>query len=124
MRVQAAEAKGAGPRRANVTVEFSAGPLSEFEPSRVIEPYAIRRVLPDLGPNALSAARGIVAGQGGRLELENSGRGRMTWLLEMPIVPAPVAASASAAAPERKRSDAPESATPGHPSRGAADPFA
>jgi hypothetical protein len=128
VRVQVAEAKGAGPRRANVSIEFSAGPLASFEPAQVIEPYAIRRVLPDLGPNALSAARGIVAGQGGRLELQSSGRGRMIWLLEMPTVPTPVAASAPERkrpeGPERKRPEAPESASPGHPSRGAADPFA
>lgn len=130
VRVQAAEAKEAGPRRARVTVDFSAGPLSELEPAQVIEPYALRRILPDLGPNALSAARGIVAGQGGRLELEKAGRGRLTWVLELPLAPAPAPASGAVAASggpgkaDRKRSAAPEAANPGHANRGAADPFA
>jgi hypothetical protein len=107
VRVQASEAKGAGPRRANVTIEFPAGPLADLEPAQIVEPYGVRRILPDLGPNALSAARGIVSGQGGRLDLEKSGRGRLTWVLELPLAPA---------------SGGPASA--GRASRSAADPFA
>jgi len=122
VRVQAAETKEAGPRRARVTIEFSSGPLSGLETAQILEPYGVRRILPDLGPNALSAARGIVAGQNGSLELEKTGRGRMTWIVDLPLTESPVAASAPAL--ERKRPLAPDTETPGHASRGAADPFA
>jgi hypothetical protein len=121
VRVQAAESKAAGPGRATVTIEFSSGPLEELDPARAVEPYALRRILPDLGPNALSAARGIVAGQGGRLALERSGRGRMTWTMELPLTEAPAAIAAPA---QEHRQPAVEAEKPGHAPRGAADPFA
>lgn len=124
VRVQAAEAKSAGPRRASVTIEFPAGPLAELEPAQIVEPYGVRRLLPDLGPNALSAARGIVSGQGGRLDLEKSGRGRFTWVLELPLAAAAAPHAPPSGATERKRPVGEGEASAGHASRGAADPFA
>ena len=94
-----------------VTIEFAAGPLAEIDPRRVLEPYGLRRVLPDLGPNALSAAVGIVRGQGGTLELGAPARGRLSWILALPTVPGET--PAPAASERRSR-----------PARGAADPFA
>jgi len=96
---------------ARVTIEFAAGPLAEIDPRRVLEPYGLRRVLPDLGPNALSAAVGIVRGQGGTLELGAPARGRLSWILGLPTVPGET--PAPAASERRSR-----------PARGAADPFA
>jgi hypothetical protein len=112
VRVQATQpeadaAEGAGQPGARVTIEFAAGPLAEVEPARVVEPYGLRRVLPDLGPNALSAALRIVQGQGGELHLASPARGRLSWVLTLPT-----AAGAPATAGERS------------PARGAADPFA
>jgi len=83
VRVQATAVDGAAPR-ARVSIDFPEGKLAGLDPAKVVEPYGLRRILPDLGPNALSAAAGILAGQGGRLELR-PGRGRMTWVVELPL---------------------------------------
>jgi hypothetical protein len=116
VRVQAVESES-DLDLARVTVEFAAGPLAEIDPRRVLEPYGLRRVLPDLGPNALSAAVGIVRGQGGSLELGAPARGRLAWILALPTVPgetpAPTASTERPATERRAR-----------PARGAADPFA
>src|SRR6185295_17519775 len=71
VRVQATQSDLDGQGRARVTIEFAAGPLAEIEAAHVLEPYGLRRVLPDLGPNALSAALRIVQGQGGELQLSS-----------------------------------------------------
>lgn len=84
VRVQATTVDGGGPPRVQVSIDFPQGKLAGLDPGRIVEPYGLRRILPDLGPNALSAAAGILAGQGGRLELR-PGRGRMTWLVELPL---------------------------------------
>lgn len=86
VRVQASAVEGAQPPRVRVAIEFPEGKLGGLDPARVIEPYGLRRILPDLGPNALSAAAGILAGQGGRLELR-PGRGRMSWIVDLPLAP-------------------------------------
>ncbi len=67
-----------------LTIQFPPGPLAEFEPERILQPYGLRRTVPKLGPNALAAATGIVAGQGGRALLERSGQGRLGWIIELP----------------------------------------
>ncbi len=74
---------------AEVRLEFPAGPLEAVELERIVEPYGVRRVLPDLGPNALSAARGILSGQGGRIDLVRPSPGRLEWRIQMPAVEAP-----------------------------------
>jgi hypothetical protein len=84
VRIQATSAADGESPRARVAIEFPEGRLAGLDPARVVEPYGVRRLLPDLGPNALSAAAGILAGQGGRLELR-PGRGRMTWVVELPL---------------------------------------
>jgi hypothetical protein len=83
VRVQATAVDGVAPR-ARVSIDFPEGKLAGLDPAKIVEPYGLRRILPDLGPNALSAAAGILAGQGGRLELR-PGRGRMTWLVDLPL---------------------------------------
>jgi hypothetical protein len=84
VRVQATTLEGPGAPLVRVSIDFPQGKLAGLDPASVVEPYGLRRILPDLGPNALSAAAGILAGQGGRLELR-PGRGRMTWLVELPL---------------------------------------
>ena len=68
-----------------VEIEFPAGPLEELDPERIIEPYSVRDRLPDLGPNALRAAVGILAGQGGRAQLARLGPDRLAWTIELPL---------------------------------------
>jgi len=84
VRVQATVVEGSEPPRVRVAIEFPQGKLAGVDPARVVEPYGLRRILPDLGPNALSAAAGILAGQGGRLELR-PGRERLSWIVELPL---------------------------------------
>lgn len=67
-----------------LSIEFPPGPLSDLEPEQVLTPYGLRRAVPKLGPNALAAATGIVAGQGGRALLERSSAGRLGWRVELP----------------------------------------
>jgi hypothetical protein len=54
----------------------------------IFTPYALRRVLPNLGPNALAAAQAIVVGQGGSLTLGFLDKGRASWRLELPVADA------------------------------------
>lgn len=99
VRVQVRRAEGTAGALAATTIEFPAGPLDGWTADRVLEPYALRRVLPDLGPNALAAAVSIVRGQGGQVTLGPASRGRLEWRVELPSVAereAPVAATASA----------------------------
>lgn len=110
VRVQATQSEADAEPRAHVTIEFAAGPLAEIDPARVVEPYGLRRVLPDLGPNALSAALRIVQGQGGELRLASPARGRLSWILGVPMA----AGASGSPAPAADR----------RPARGAADPFA
>jgi|RhiMethySRZTD1v2_1073278.scaffolds.fasta_scaffold406870_1 hypothetical protein len=67
-----------------LSIQFPQGPLAELEPERILQPYGLRRTVPKLGPNALAAATGIVAGQGGRALLERVGQGRLGWRIELP----------------------------------------
>jgi hypothetical protein len=84
IRVQATALDDSPTPHARVAIEFPDTKLADLDPARILEPYALRRLLPDLGPNALSAASGIVAGQGGRLEIRG-GRGRITWIVDLPL---------------------------------------
>jgi hypothetical protein len=70
-----------------VSIEFPAGALRGVDLVKAIEPYALRRVVPELGPNALAAAIGIVAGQGGRAELHPSADGRLQWTIRLRSAP-------------------------------------
>lgn len=67
-----------------LALDFPSGPLEGFPEDELVAPYGLADLFPDLGPNALAAARGIVAGQGGRLSLASRTRGRMTWRLRLP----------------------------------------
>jgi hypothetical protein len=85
IRVQVA--RDGGP--AEVRVDFPSGPLERVETARILEPYGLRRILPDLGPNALAAAGAILTGQGGSVDLARAQSGRLVWRIVMPAVDAP-----------------------------------
>lgn len=74
---------------AEVRVEFPAGPLAGIDTARILEPYGVRRLLPELGPNALSAASAIVFGQGGATWLTSFPSARLGWRIVLPAVDAP-----------------------------------
>lgn len=67
-----------------VSIRFPAGPLHDVEPHRIMEPYALRRILPELGANSLGAAAGIFAGQGGSLDLIVERGGGLEWVVRLP----------------------------------------
>ena len=71
--------------RARVTIAFPAGPIAGLAPATILEPYGLASVLPELGPNALSAARGIVRGQEGSLTLSAGPEDHLLWVLELPL---------------------------------------
>ncbi len=85
VRVQTARSLLEGRPAGLVTIEFPAGKLSGVAPETILTPYGLRRLLPTLGPNALAAATGILAGQGGRALLERRGEGRLAWRIELPL---------------------------------------
>ncbi|MDA0947989.1 MAG: hypothetical protein O2799_05690, partial [Planctomycetota bacterium] len=70
--------------QAKASIQFPAGPLEDLEPVRWMEPYALHRRLPGVGPNAVAAAASILAGQGGGLELSAEGALR-TFTLRLPL---------------------------------------
>ena len=74
--------------RVAIEIDFPSGPLDGRTVEHIFTPYALRRVLPNLGPNALAAAQAIVAGQGGSLSLGFLDKGRALWRLELPVADA------------------------------------
>jgi hypothetical protein len=87
IRAQVGRAGGA----AEVKVEFPSGPLERVDTTRILEPYGLRRILPDLGPNSLSAAGAIIVGQGGRVDLARGQNGGLVWSIALPVVEPPAA---------------------------------
>jgi len=86
------EARRAEPDEVSVHLAFPAGPLAEIPRERVLEPYALRPILPRLGANALAAAAGILRGQGGALELAHEDENGtepdlLRWTLRLPLAP-------------------------------------
>lgn len=69
---------------ASLEVIFPAGPLGDLERAQWLEPYALHRLLPGVGPNAIPAAAAILAGQGGQLTLSGEGDER-TFRLDLPL---------------------------------------
>jgi hypothetical protein len=67
-----------------VSIRFPADELSDMKVGQILEPYGLRRRLPELGANALGAASGILQGQQGRLDLRRHGNGGLEWLLHLP----------------------------------------
>ena len=67
-----------------MALDFPSGPLEGLPEEDVVSPYSLTDLFPELGPNALAAAAGIVTGQGGRLILVNRAPGRITWHLRLP----------------------------------------
>lgn len=85
VRVQARRDDEAIPPLARVSIDFPAGKLRDVPAATLLEPYALRRVLPDLGPNSLAAAARILQGQGGSCRLEPQARGRLEWMVTLPL---------------------------------------
>lgn len=74
-----------GSRHMTVEVEFPEGPLAALHPSEITTPYALRKILPDIGANALAAAGAIAVGQGGDLHLlRDEDAGALVFTLELP----------------------------------------
>jgi hypothetical protein len=67
-----------------LTLDFPSGPLEGLPIDEITAPYGLADLYPELGPNALAAAAGIVAGQGGHLALQARPRARLTWTLRLP----------------------------------------
>ena len=76
-------------------VLFPAGPLADLRPEEVLEPYALRRRLSTIGPNALAAAEGILRGQGGGLELAAPEPTRWRWRVVLPLESLPAGGASS-----------------------------
>ena len=70
--------------RVSISIRFPGGIFAELEPATILEPYALRRSLPELGANSLAAAAGILRGQGGALELRAEESGGFEWLVTLP----------------------------------------
>ncbi len=66
------------------SIRFPAGRFEHLHPAKILEPYALRRELPELGANSLAAATGIVSGQGGSVELHKEPGGGLEWLVRLP----------------------------------------
>lgn len=64
-------------------IDFPAGPLAGIHPAEIQRPYALRGVLPEIGPNAIAAAGAIAVGQGGDLTLETVSEGRLAFVLSI-----------------------------------------
>jgi hypothetical protein len=84
VRTQVALSEADGRGWVELSLDFPSGPLDGAPEAEIVGPYGLTDLFPDLGPNALSAAQGIVAGQGGSLTLVARGRGRLTWRLRLP----------------------------------------
>ncbi len=65
-------------------IQFPPGPLSDLHPDQILTPYALRKILPQIGPNALAAAGAIAVGQGGDMCLMRNEDGSATFLFELP----------------------------------------
>lgn len=52
-----------------IRIQFPAGPLVALPPGEILAPYALKRLVPQIGPNALAAAGRILQGQGGDLAI-------------------------------------------------------
>lgn len=77
--------------RALLDLEFPAGPLHpEQAPDgprprpELLMPYAVRRIFPDYGANALAAAAGILAGHGGALQAFDRPDGKLGLVVDLP----------------------------------------
>ncbi|HIG10448.1 MAG: hypothetical protein ABGY71_00865 [bacterium] len=68
----------------HISICFSASGFLDLKPSEVLTPYALRHLMPELGANALAAARGILNGQGGSLELKTREDEGFEWIVSLP----------------------------------------
>ena len=73
------------PAEHRVQIQFPSGPLSSLPPGEALAPYALKKMLPQIGPNALAAAGRILQGQGGDLAIgEGSGPGERLLQATLP----------------------------------------
>ncbi len=107
VRVQARRDDEAIPPVARVSIDFPAGKLRDVPAATLLEPYALRRVLPDLGPNSLAAAARILQGQGGSCRLEPQARGRLEWMVTLPLAAAGDERAVESASSAAARADDP-----------------
>lgn len=80
--------------RALLDLEFPAGPLQPEQATdtprprpELLTPYAVRRIFPDYGANALAAAAGILAGHGGGLQAFDRPDGKLALVVDLPRMP-------------------------------------
>lgn len=69
--------------RLTVRIEFPKGPLGPLAPKEILRPYGLKEVLPNIGPNALSAAGAIAVGQGGDVVLEEVSDSKLAFELHL-----------------------------------------
>ena len=86
LRVEASSTTSSGVPMIEVSIRFPRGPLAGLETSTMQRPYGLRRMLPQLGPNAIAAARGIFHGQGGDAFLVEDGPVGLEWHIVLPRV--------------------------------------
>jgi len=86
LRIEASAISHNGSPRIDVSIRFPRGPLQGLETAVIERPYGLRRVLPQLGPNAIAAARGIFRGQGGEASLLIDGPQGLEWRISLPRV--------------------------------------
>jgi hypothetical protein len=75
--------EGTQDERVELSLRFPPGPLAGLDPGKAVVPYALRTMLPELGPNALAAAAGILRGHGGDLTLSTAGP-EWIWRMRLP----------------------------------------
>jgi hypothetical protein len=69
-----------------IRIDFPAGPLAGRDASGLLDPYAVHRSVPGIGPNALAAADRILAGQGGRLAIGELEDDTLRFEIKLPTV--------------------------------------
>tara|TARA_R110002073_G_scaffold60620_2_gene152392 strand:+ start:14422 stop:16299 length:1878 start_codon:yes stop_codon:yes gene_type:complete len=67
-----------------IRIDFPAGPLAGQDPAGLLDPYAVHRLVPGIGPNALAAADRILTGQGGRLAIGDLEDDTLRFEIELP----------------------------------------
>lgn len=86
MRIEASGQTVDGEPLIGISIRFPRGPLADLETATIQRPYGLKRVLPQLGPNAIAAAQGIFRGQGGEAHLAEDGPQGLEWQISLPRV--------------------------------------
>lgn len=86
VRVEATPTQVAGAPHVQVKIHFGRGPLQDLPVEEILRPYGVRRLVPEMGANALAAASGIVEGQGGEVRLAELGLDDLEWTISLPRI--------------------------------------